>query len=304
MYHNQAPNAVVMIRPHCFTSNPQTMADNAFQTTDTTKNVAKQAYDEVTNAVSALQAQGVTVHVFEDTGTATPDSVFPNNWFSTHENGAVVLYPMFAENRRLERRGDIIEMLKQQYQVTKVFDYSTFEQQQLFLEGTGSMVLDHRDKVACAVKSKRTDEQIFTAFCNDLGYKPLLFNAFSENGKAVYHTNVLMCIATGFIMLGSEMITQDKHASVLNDYLQRTNKHIINLSEKQINQFCGNALELQGKSGRVLALSTTAYNALSDKQKAIIEQSATLLPLDIPTIESAGGSVRCMLAGIHLESTI
>ena len=295
----QAPNAVVMIRPHHFISNPQTMQDNAFQQHCSDMHPSQRAYMEVTQAVQQLELQGVKVHLFEDMTTATPDSVFPNNWFSTHSDGQLITYPMYAPNRRLEIRQDIIDFLAANYQMTQHHDFSHLVAQEVFLEGTGSMVIDHAHGVAYAVESKRTNRELVASICQQLGLHAMVFNAFDDNNMPVYHTNVLMCVATEFVMLCLDMVPAYQQGELLAQF-EQNGLQGINLSVAQIKQFCGNAIELQGSSGRVLALSTTAFAALSEAQKAQISASAKLVAIDIPTIESAGGSVRCMIAGIHL----
>lgn len=298
----QSPSAVVMIRPHHFTVNTQTAADNAFQA-DRPADAAR-AYDEITQAAEALEHQGVRVHLFEDQGTTTPDSVFPNNWFSTHAGGHVAIYPMKPENRRLERRSDVIEMLKRDYRVQDVIDYSGLEYDELFLEGTGAMVLDHIGRVAYAVESHRTSPIALERFCTHFNFEPMAFAAADETGVPIYHTNVLMCIGTRFALIGLDMITDPNRRAEVAARLQDTGRQVIALSNDQIAAFAGNAIELQGRDGRVLALSTTAAAALTPAQVTQIEESAQLLPLDIPTIEMAGGSVRCTIAGIHLAKRI
>ena len=297
----QAPTAVVMVRPHHFTSNPQTMLDNKFQSTCNSQNQSQLAFDEVTKAVKLLQNEGVTVHLFEDEHTHTPDSVFPNNWFSTHQSGELVMYPMYAENRRLEYRKDIIDFLTNHYKVLSVTDYSFLAKENAFLEGTGSLVIDHPHKLAYAVESKRTTKTVVNTVCEQLKLKPVVFNAYDEQGTAVYHTNVLMCVATEFAMISLNMVPNSQHKQLTSHFIQ-SHLEVINLSNEQISSFCGNAIELQGTNGRILALSQTAFNALTTEQKAAIQKTAKLVPLPIPTIESAGGSVRCMIAGIHLQS--
>ncbi len=299
----QAPASVIMIRPHHFSPNEETAKDNAFQQLDIIRSrdeIAKDAYDEASKAAKTLEDKGVKVHIFEDTGTKTPDSVFPNNWFSTHPGGHVAIYPMYAENRRLERRYDVIEMLKSEYRVQDIIDYSGLEPDGLFLEGTGAMVLDHIDRTAYAIKSNRTDPVALERFCTHFGYEPMVFDALDEKGKAIYHTNVLMCVATDFVMIGLDMITNALRRSEIVKRFETSGRDVIALTNDQIARFAGNALELQSNKGRLLALSKTAFEALKADQIAIIEQSTTIIPLTIPTIELAGGSVRCMLAGIHL----
>jgi len=290
-----------MIRPHHFTVNTQTAADNRFQLMDDAgTDLSTLAHAEITCAVEVLREAGVAVHLFDDTGTDTPDSVFPNNWFSTHAGGHVAIYPMKAPNRRRERRADIIEMLKSRYRVQEVIDYSGLEPDGLFLEGTGAMVLDHIDRVAYAVRSDRTDPIALERFCTQFNFEPMAFAAQGADGMAVYHTNVLMCVATDFAMIGLDMILDPARRREIIDRLERSGREVIALTNEQIARFAGNAIELQGKDGRILALSLTALSALTREQIATISESAGLLPLDIPTIERAGGSVRCTLAGIHL----
>lgn len=300
-YSPQAPAAVVMVRPHHFTVNAETAKDNTFQAaTVDTADIASKAYQEITAAAETLRSHGVTVHLFEDEGTETPDSVFPNNWFSTHAGGHIAIYPMKANNRRLERRFDVIEMLKSTYRVQEVIDYSGLEQDGLFLEGTGAMVLDHIDRVAYAVRSDRTDPVILERFATKFGFEPMVFDAFDASGVAVYHTNVLMCIAMDVALIGTDMIADPVRRGEIKTRLQQSGRTIIDLRQDQIGKFAGNALELQGNSGRILAMSTTALASLDPAQIKAIEERTQIVALDIPTIEMAGGSVRCTLAGVHL----
>lgn len=298
----QAPPAVVMIRPHQFRVNSETAADNAFQQAGPMEEgLAARAYREVTEAAARLTDAGVRVHLFEDEGERTPDSVFPNNWFSTHAGGHVALYPMKVPSRRRERRADVIEFLKEAYRVQDVIDYSGLEQDGLYLEGTGAMVLDHIGRIAFAARSDRTDPILLERFCTHFNYEPMVFDARDGTGRAIYHTNVLMCIATGFALIGLEMIADPARRAEIVGRLEETGRQVIALDAGQIARFAGNAIELQGGQGRVLALSATALAALGPAERRIIEGHATLLPLDVPTIELAGGSVRCMLAGVHLN---
>ncbi|ARD44017.1 amidinotransferase [Colwellia sp. PAMC 21821] len=293
-----------MIRPHHFLPNPQTLADNSFQATELTKSanqIAKMAYKEISQAQVTLESHGINVHMFEDESTKTPDSVFPNNWFSTHSGGHIAIYPMYAKNRRLERRSDIIEMLKQSYRVQDIVDYSGLEQDNIYLEGTGAMVLDHLDRVAYAVQSKRANSLALERFCTHFNYEPMLFDACNNAGESVYHTNVLMCIATEFVLMAPEMIKNNARREEIIQRFQASGRDVIELAESQISHFCGNAIELTTHNGRILALSTTAFNALTAEQTQLIAQSAKLVPIDVSTIELAGGSIRCMIAGIHLS---
>lgn len=305
-YTVQAPGAVVMIRPHAFQSNPETQGDNAFQKSSDDADqalVAKQAFEEVTQAAQCLEQAGVRVHLFEDDGAQdTPDSVFPNNWFSTHAGGHVAMYPMFSPNRRRERRQDLIEALKVNYRVQDVIDYSGLEPDGLFLEGTGAMVLDHISRVAYVCQSQRAHPVVLERFATHFNFEPMAFDAVDPQGRAIYHTNVLMCIGTDFVLVGLDLIPDLNRRAQVRERLAETGREVIALTADQIAEFCGNAMELQTPTGRVVALSTRAMAALTPRQIETIEHSARLLPLHIPTIELAGGSVRCMLAGVHLSA--
>lgn len=299
----QAPANVVMVRPHCFTPNPQTAADNSFQSTVSPlehTTIAKAAYQEVSAMAKRLEAAGIGVHLFENGDAKRPDSVFPNNWFSTHVDGRIAIFPMYWPNRRTERQQHIIDMLAQTYQVTSIHDYSSFERQNLFLEGTGSMVFDHKNRVAYAAKSKRTDEELLKRFCQDFDFTPFLFDALDSNGKLIYHTNVMMCIGTKFCAVGLACIQNTSRRKQLHEKLKNTGRVIVELSQEQINDYAGNMLELSSDQGPVIVLSERAFKILTRDQVKDLERAANLLTVDIPTLELAGGSARCMMAGIHL----
>ncbi|MCT4655638.1 MAG: arginine deiminase-related protein [Cohaesibacter sp.] len=301
----QAPSAVVMIRPHHFTVNSQTATDNAFQRSPANPHqTAHSAYNEVSKMAEILTKEGIKVHLFEDEGTTTPDSVFPNNWFSTHAGGHVAIYPMKPKNRRLERRSDIIELLKSHYRVQDIIDYSGLEADGLFLEGTGAMVLDHLDRVAYAARSDRTDPIALERFCTHFNYEPMAFDAVDDNGNAIYHTNVLMCIATDFVLIGLDCIPDQARRNEIIARFEASGRTVINLTMEQIASFAGNTIELKSPQGHILALSQTAFDVLRPDQLAIIKQSTKPVALPIPTIELAGGSVRCTLAGIHLTARL
>lgn len=303
----QAPRAVVMIRPHHFSPNPETANDNAFQSTDALRSaevIARAAYDEVTAMADQLAGAGVVVHLFEDETRITPDSVFPNNWFSTHAGGHVAVYPMFSPSRQRERRWDVIELLKRNYRVQDVIDYSGLELDGVYLEGTGAMVLDHIERVAYAARSNRTNEVALERFCTNFNFEPMLFDATDAQGRQIYHTNVLMCVGTGFCLIGLDTIANPSRRAEIANRLEATGREVIHLTHAQISEFAGNAIELQGRNGNVLALSERALRALSASQIERIERSASLLSIAVPTIELAGGSVRCMIAGVHLAPRI
>lgn len=302
----QAPSAGVMVRPHRFAVNPETAEDNAFQTGDALADaaaVAAKARAEFDEAVTRITAEGVRIHVFDDFGhQETPDSVFPNNWFSTHHGGRVAIYPMYSPSRRRERRADVIEMLKSTYRVQEVVDYSGLELDHLFLEGTGAMVLDHVERLAYVSNSHRADPIVLERFCTMFGYEPMAFATADPHGQPIYHTNVILSIATEYVLVCLEVMTDAARRLEVAERLAESGRTVIPISWAQVEEFAGNALEMTGTHGRVLVLSKRAADALTAEQKALIESSARLLPLRIPTIERAGGSVRCMIAGVHLTA--
>lgn len=300
----QAPSAVVLIRPHRFAPNRETAIDNAYQSERIAlgaDELSRRAYDEVTALADALSAAGVTVHLFDDEDHSRPDSVFPNNWMSTHSGGHVAVFPMYAPSRRGERRADVIELLKERYRVQDVIDYSGLELDGVFLEGTGAMVLDHGSRVAYVARSARADPVALERFCTNFGYEPMAFDAVDEHGVPVYHSNVMMCVGTRFALIGLSMIASEARREQVRARLAAGRRDVIELSAAQVRDFAGNAIELEGSDGPLLALSTRALASLTTEQRTRLEQHVALLPVAIPTIELAGGSVRCMIAGIHLD---
>lgn len=291
-----------MVRPHHFDVNPVTAVDNVFQTAEpnNSRKRAAEAYRETTALAEALADAGVRVHLFEDERTDRPDSVFPNNWMSTHIGGHVAVYPMFAPNRRLERRQDILDLLKSAYRVQDIIDYSGLEVDGIYLEGTGAMVLDNEERVAYVARSNRADPIALERFCTNFGYEPMVFDAADPSGTPIYHTNVLMCIATDFVLAGTAMIQPDARREEIIERLGAGGRAIIDLDFGQICDFAGNAIELSGSDGRILAMSTRAEASLTSAQRAVIERSCRIVAVDVPTVELSGGSVRCMIAGVHL----
>ena len=299
----QSPSAVVMIRPHHFCPNPQTAADNAFQKSadmSEAQKIKQSAFDQVSGVANKLRSLGVQVHLFEDESQSTPDSVFPNNWFSTHTGGYVGVYPMYPENRRLERRLDVLSLLKQTYRVQEVVDYSGLELDEIYLEGTGSMVLDHIERIAYATHSFRTSPVALERFCAHFNYEPMLFEARDSSDKLIYHTNVIMCVGSDIALICSDMLTCENRKQEILQRLTQSGRTVIELTESQIGHFCGNALELNGGDQRFLAMSETAFQALTPEQKTRIESKLPIETFAVETLELAGGSIRCMLAGIHL----
>ncbi|MEO6020894.1 MAG: arginine deiminase-related protein [Knoellia sp.] len=299
-----------MIRAERFMPNPATAADNAFQrdvpSGQSVDALSTTALAEMDALADALRAAGVTVHVFADEDHTRPDSVFPNNWLSTHAGGLIAVYPMYASNRRHERRIDILEMLKSDYRVQTVVDYSGLEPDGIFLEGTGAMVLDHVSRVAYTARSHRADIAVLERFCTDFGYEPMSFDAVDSGGVPVYHTNVIACIGTDVAMIALEMIPDEQRREQVRERLSVTGRAIVELTEEQIREFAGNAVELcgrtaEGKRRYVMAMSARARRSLRPEQVAVIEEFCEIIAVDIPTIELAGGSVRCMIAGVHLD---
>src|SRR5437773_4119139 len=302
--HTQSTDSVLMIRPGRFYPNPETAADNAFQRDanrdlDALTLVARNEFDA---AVQTLRTAGVNVHVFEDTAEAEkPDAIFPNNWMSTHHDGRIALFPMYSNLRRRERRQDIVDELRKHYRVTEVIDYSAFEDEGCYLEGTGSLVLDHVNKIAYVSLSNRSNPKVIQRFADDFGHEPVTFTSIGSDGQPIYHTNVMMCIGTDFAMVGLDMIPNKAEWQEVRARLEETGKEIVELSADQIGNFAGNAIELQNRRGeKLLVLSTRAAGALTGEQRERLIRYARLVPLELPTIELGGGSARCMIATIRL----
>ena len=302
----QSANAVLMIRPSRFYPNPETALDNAFQqetVQETPQLISTKAQLEFDRAVEALTAAGVTVHVHDDTpAPEKPDAVFPNNWFSTHHDGRIALYPMYTPSRRAERRLDLIGSLQERYRVSGVVDYSPFEKRGLYLEGTGSLVLDHLHRLAYVSLSKRADREPLQKFCSDFNYEPVTFESVGGDGRAIYHTNVMLCLGTQFALVGLDLIADRAQRETVRTRLEASGRTLIPLTREQIENFAGNALELHNDESKLLVLSTRAAAHLRDAQRSTLESFARLLPLSLATIELAGGSARCMMATIHLPA--
>lgn len=293
-----------MIRPVSFGFNEQTAGSNAFQNRDADQQaVQDKALAEFDGLVKTLKENGVSVTVVDDTAQPhTPDSIFPNNWVSFHADGTVFLYPMQAENRRLERREDIISKLEDTFKVAHVVDLSRFETENKFLEGTGSMVLDRENKIAYACLSPRTHKEVLTLFGEQAGYKAISFEAADANGKAIYHTNVLMCIGSGFAVICMDSIPNPHEKVVVLESLRSTDKEVVEITFDQMNRFAGNMLEVKNQAGEnLIVMSQNAYQALDEGQRLTLKKYGKLVYADINTIETnGGGSARCMIAEVHL----
>ena len=296
-----------MIRPVQFGFNTETAESNEFQQKQFSgqpNTIAhEKAQEEFDLMISQLSLTGLDLHVFDDTKEIyRPDAVFSNNWISFHQSGKVVLYPMMAENRRAERRLDIIEELKKDFLVEEVIDLTHFEKEGKYLEGTGSMVLDRRYKIAYACLSPRTHPEVLDAFADALGYEIVTFSASDENDKAIYHTNVLMCVGDIFAIVCLEAIKNPDERLRVRNILEDTNKYIIEITLDQVRHFAGNMLMVRNLKGdKFLMMSTQAYDALTDNQHKVLLDYAKIIHTDLSVIEGyGGGSARCMMTEIHL----
>ncbi len=306
----QTTNTILMIRPIGFRMNEQTAVNNYYQKVldgllpETVNAKAQQEFDTY---VEELRDIGVNVVVIDDNKDHdTPDSIFPNNWISFHESGDVGLYPMFAENRRLERREDVLEQLEEKgFTINNIVDYTSAENEQLFLEGTGSLLLDRENRIAYCALSPRAEEDLFIEFCEDFEYSPVLFTANQTvNGerKAIYHTNVMMCLAETFSVICLDCIDDKKERKNVVSHLKQTGKEIIPITEAQLNNFAGNMLQVMGANEALyLAMSQAAYDSLTKDQINRIEKHCPILASSLDTIEACGGgSARCMMAEVFL----
>lgn len=299
----QTTNHILMIRPVAFKFNEQTAGNNKFQQASVQIDVHDKALKEFDGFVALLRENGVTVIVIDDTlQPETPDSIFPNNWVSFHDDGEVILYPMFSENRRAERRQDILAQLEEDFNITKVTDLSTHEAQDIFLEGTGSLVLDRDHKIAYACRSFRTNEIALEKFCKATGYSSVVFNAVDLTGFPIYHTNVMMCIGDKFAVVCLDSITDELEREKLTKSLMHTGKEIVSISFDQMNHFAGNMLQIKnGNEESLLVMSEQAYLSLTKEQINTLSKYAKLIYAPLYTIEkNGGGSARCMLAEVHL----
>jgi hypothetical protein len=307
---SQLASTVLMIRPVRFQSNPLTAASNRFQgrNPDSPEQQQRDAALEFDGLVDVLRDAGIEVIVFDDTEEPhTPDAIFPNNWVSFHADGTVVLYPMEAPNRRTERRPDIVEALAADYgfQVRQIIDLSGHESERHYLEGTGSLVLDRVNRVAYACLSSRTHLEALGDFAQRLDYEVLAFDAVDRNGAPIYHTNVLMNVGEKLAVICDEAIERDDQREAVIESLRATGHEVVALSHAQMDAFAGNMLELRSADGeRIIAMSEQARDSLGAAQVAAIEKHARIVSAPIGNIESsAGGSVRCMLAEVHLPRT-
>ena len=304
----QSTNSILMIRPNNFGFNEETANDNHYQNKEFFEsNSNENAQKEFDNMVKNLKQNGISVHVFQDDDiNYTPDSIFPNNWISFHENGDIGLYPMYAKNRRLERRPEVLEFLEERgFGIENIVDYSGAESENKFLEGTGSMILDRENRIAYCSISNRSNEDLFIDFCEDFEFTPVLFNSYQSVGDErlpIYHTNVMMCVTMSYVVICLDAIDDKKQRENVSEFIKKSEKELINISENQVEKFAGNMLELLNDKGEsVLVMSKSAENSLSENQKNTITNYSKIISSDINTIElCGGGSARCMMAEIFL----
>jgi hypothetical protein len=299
----QNTRQILMIQPVSFGFNAQTAVNNSFQK-NIDGNLQQNALEEFTNFVTLLRKNKIDVTVIEDTAEpSTPDSIFPNNWISFHDDGRIFLYPMFAANRRQERKADVLDVIKKKFNVKEVIDLSNYEKENIFLEGTGSMVLDRENKIAYACLSPRTNKKILDEFCSLTKYRFVTFHSTDSNEVDIYHTNVMMCMAKNFAVICLDSIADDEERKKVMASLQKTDKEIIDISQAQLNCFAGNMLQVKNADDELLLImSTQAYESLSAAQIKTLEKHNRIIHSSLLTIETAGGgSARCMMAEVFLE---
>lgn len=292
-----------MIKPVSFEFNAETAVNNAFQVKGKDDNAQQKALQEFENFIELLESHNISVTVITDTPVPhTPDSIFPNNWISFHPHHTICLYPMFAVNRRLERKPGVLKQLQQQFTVRKIIDFSDYEKQSLFLEGTGSMVLDRDNLIAYACLSARTNMEVLSAFCETLKFTPVVFHASDQSGKPIYHTNVMMCIADAFSVICLDSITDPKEKTDVMQAIVKSGKELIDISRDQMNAFAGNMLQVKNREGKAfLVMSSQAFHSLSDAQVKQLETYNQIIHAPLDTIETnGGGSARCMIAEVFI----
>lgn len=301
----QTTNHILMVRPTNFTSNPDTAGSNTFQHSDLSAQEAQDAaVKEFDEYVELLREAGVDVMVIQDrTQPHTPDSIFPNNWITTHEDGTVILYPMEALNRRLERRRDILECIGEKFDIKSLMDFSSYESKEFFLEGTGSMVLDRVNRIAYVCRSSRSHEMVEDAFAKVMQYRTVWFTSVDKHNMPIYHTNVMMHVGDKMAVVCLESILSPYERKAVVKTLESTGKEIVDITLDQVEHFAGNCIELKGHKGQpVLALSRQAWASLTESQQAQILKYATPVQAPVDTIERlGGGGARCMVAEIHLQ---
>jgi hypothetical protein len=299
----QNTSNVLMIRPLHFVYNAETAVNNSFQVKGDQENLSEKAVREFDQLAAALQDQGIHVTVVEDSPDPhTPDAIFPNNWISFHKSGVYCLYPMFAPNRRKERKSEVLELVQKNFHFHHLIDFTGYESENRFLEGTGSMVLDREKRLAYACLSPRTDQGVLEDFCNRLNYRPVVFHSTNDDGQAIYHTNVMMCVADRYVVICLDSIPAIAEKKFVTDTILASGKEMILISTGQMNQFAGNMLQLENNRGeKILVMSSAAWQSLSKEQREKLTQYNRIVHTSLQSIESnGGGSARCMIAEIHL----
>jgi len=299
----QTTSHILMIRPVSFSFNAQTAVNNAFQSNSNAEDAQQRALDEFDQFVNLLRKNGVDVIVVDDTREPhTPDSIFPNNWVSFHRDGTLLLYPMYAENRRAERKPHVLEKISSQFRIERKIDLSNYEKEGLFLEGTGSMVLDRDNRIAYACLSPRTNVQVLNDFCRHMNYRQVLFDAVDETGKPIYHTNVMMCVADQYVVICLDSIRNKEQRAATEKAILGAGKKLIPISYSQMNHFAGNMLQVENNEGeKLLIMSSQAFDSLTSHQVQLLTGYNRIIYSGLTTIETnGGGSARCMMAEVHL----
>jgi hypothetical protein len=299
----QTTSHILMIRPCHFDFNKETAINNSFQSNSGDHLVPEKALQEFDQFVIKLRSYDIDVTVVQDTAEPyTPDSIFPNNWISFHSDGTICLYPMFAINRRKERKPSVLYQISSKFELTNTVDFTEQEEREIFLEGTGSMVLDRKHKIGYACLSVRTNENVLQQFCDEMGYSPIVFEAVDAAGYPIYHTNVMMCVADQFVVICLDSIHNEAEKDILKQSLISTGKIIIPISVDQMNHFAGNMLQVENSKGtKYLVMSTQAFQSLTEDQIKQIKIFNEIIHSDISTIEkNGGGSARCMIAEVFL----
>ncbi|MEP6514493.1 MAG: arginine deiminase-related protein [Parafilimonas sp.] len=300
----QNTSNILMIRPVHFTYNAETAVNNLFQVANSAEKAQEKALQEFDAFVEKLKANKIDVTVVNDTAEPhTPDSVFPNNWISFHNNGTIILYPMYAENRRAERKEHVIEKVNAKFQISQTIDLTGYENENIFLEGTGSMVLDRENKIAYACVSPRTNLQVLSEFCKKMNYTSCTFTASDSNANEIYHTNVMMCVADKYVVICLDSVMEETEREKVKQVIVKSRKEIIDITFEQMNHFAGNMLQLENTKGeKLLIMSTQAFQSLTEAQIQKLKEYNRILYTDLNTIETnGGGSARCMIAEVFLH---
>jgi hypothetical protein len=301
----QTTSHILMIRPVNFAFNAETAVNNTFQVNKGDTAAQEKAEREFDDFTDLLSSRGIDVLVVQDTPEPhTPDSIFPNNWISFHSDGTIILYPMFAANRRRERKQEVLEQVTDYFKIKRTIDLTPYERQKKFLEGTGSLVLDRDKRIAYACLSPRTDKKVLIDFCKQMDYEAVIFDAQDAQGKPIYHTNVMMCVADRYVVICLESIPDAEEREAVKDTIIQSGKELIEITPDQMNQFAGNMLQVQNKAGEILlVMSSRAWHSLTPEQIKKLESFNKIVHAPLDTIETnGGGSARCMMAEVFLPT--